>query len=124
MAQYGPTFTYLLQYFKIKPVIVTEDLQIVKSILAKNFDKFINKSYTPGYTRGQKMLGLMHVCNQHWPRVHRILTPTFSSEKLRIMSPLIQDCCERLRNKMAAVSDTDSTVDVHECLECLQWKLF
>ena len=70
------------------------------------------------------MLGLMHLRDQHWPRVHRILTPTFSSKKLRMMSPLIQDCCERLRNKMAAVSDTDSTVDVHECLECLQWKLF
>ena len=31
------------------------------------------------------------------------------------MAPLIQESCERLRNKMAAVSDTDSSIDVQKC---------
>ena len=49
-----------------------------------------------------------------WRRARRILTPTFSSKKLRMMSPLIQESCKRLRNKMAAVSDTGSSVNVRE----------
>ena len=110
MAQYGPTF---ICYFGIKPVIVTEDLQIIKSVLAKNFDNFINRSYTPGYMKGN-IRGLMHLRDDDWRRIHRILRPTFSSKKVRSMSPLIQDCCERLKNKMATVIDTDTIVDVHE----------
>ena len=43
-----------------------------------------------------------------------ILTPTFSSKKLRMMSPLIEECCKRLKNKLVAVSDTDSSIDVME----------
>ena len=110
IAQYGLTYTCFLG---IKPMIVTEDLQIIKSVMAKHFDNFVNRSYTPGYAN-DKTPGLMHLRGDDWRRVHRIVRPTFSTKKMRMMSPLIQDCCERLRNKMKAVSDTDSIVDVHE----------
>ena len=111
MSQYGPTFIY---YLGIKPVIVTEDLEIIKSIMVKNFDNFINRAYVPPLLKKGKVRGLLQLRDEHWRRVRRILTPTFSSKKLRMMSPLIQESCERLRNKIAAVSDTDSTVNVWE----------
>ena len=60
------------------------------------------------------MRGLLFLRDEAWHRIHHILTPTFSSKKLKIMSPLIQESCERLKNKMAAVSDTGSNVDVWE----------
>ena len=112
MSKYGPTFIY---YLGIKPVIVTEDLTIIKSIMVKNFDNFINRAYMPPLLlKKGKVRGLVHLRDGQWRRVRRILTPTFSSKKLRMMSPLIQESCERLRNKMAAVSDTDSSVNVWE----------
>ena len=111
MSQYGPTFIY---YLGIKPVIVTEDLEIIKSIMVKNFDNFINRAYVPPLLKKGKVRGLLQLRDEHWRKVRRILTPTFSSKKLRMMSPLIQESCERLRNKMAAVSDTGSTVNVWE----------
>jgi len=111
MSQYGPTFIY---YLGIKPVIVTEDLQIIKSIMVKNFDSFINRAYVPPLLKKGKVRGLLQLRDEQWRRVRRILTPTFSSKKLRMMSPLIQESCERLRNKMAAVSDTGNSVDVWE----------
>ena len=43
MSKYGPTFIY---YLGIQPVIVTEDLTIIKSIMVKNFDNFINSLYS------------------------------------------------------------------------------
>ena len=103
LARYGTTF---ICYFGIKPVIVTEDLEILKSIMVKKFDNFINRSYNPPLLRKEKVRGLLFSRDETWRRVRRILTPTFSSKKLRMMSPLIQESCERLRNKMAAVSDT------------------
>ena len=112
MSRYGPTF---ISYLGIKPVIVTEDLEIIKSIMVKNFDDFINRSYVPPLLKKGKVRGLLQLRDEQWRRVRRILTPTFSSKKLRMMSPLIQESCERLRNKMAAVSDTNSSVNVWEC---------
>ena len=113
MSRYGPTFVY---YVGTKPVMVTEDLEIIKSIMIKNFDSFMNRPYFPQLMRKKKERGLVMLCDEDWRRVRRMLTPTFSSKKLKAMSPLIQEGCENLRNKMAAVSDTDASVDV--------WKLF
>ena len=109
MLRYGPTF---ITYLGIKPVIVTEDLDIIKSVMVKNFDSFMNRSRVPPLLRKGKVHGLLQLRDEQWRRVRRILTPTFSSKKLRMMSPLIQESCERLRNKMAAVSNTNSSVDV------------
>ena len=64
--------------------------------------------------KGKKVHDLLQLRNEQWRRVRRILTPTFSSKKLKMMSPLIQESCERLRNKMAAVSDTNSSINVWE----------
>ena len=103
MSQYGPTY---ICYYGIRPVITTQDLDIIKSVLVKNFDNFINRPFLPplfGIVRGEQ-----------WRRVRRILTPTFTTKRLKMIAPLIQESCERLRNKMAAVSDTDSSVDVQE----------
>ncbi|XP_065914971.1 cytochrome P450 3A9-like [Dysidea avara] len=48
--------------------------------------------------------------------MRRILTPTFSSKKLRMMVPLIQESCERLNEKMSSVNNNGESVDV--------WKWF
>ena len=44
ISQYRPTF---ICYFGIKPVIMTEDLEIIKSVMVKNFDCFVNRLSTP-----------------------------------------------------------------------------
>ena len=38
IAQYRPTF---ITYLGIKPVIVTEDLEVIQSVLVKNFDRVL-----------------------------------------------------------------------------------
>ena len=111
MSQYGPTY---ICYFGIKPVIVTQDLEIIKAIMVKNFDSFMNRTYVPLLLMKGNVEGLVNLCDEQWRRVRRILTPTFSSKKLRMMSPLIEESCERLSNKIATVSDTDNSVDVWE----------
>ena len=113
MAQYGPTF---ITYFGIMPVIVTEDLEVIQSVLVKNFDSFMNNYVTPVRMKKSVASMLVSLRDEEWRRVRRIMSPTFSSKKLRMMSPLIQECGERLKNKMAAVSNTNNSVDV--------WKWF
>ena len=110
MQRYGSTF---ICYLGIKPVIMTVDVEIIKSMVVKNFDSFVNREYFPVLIRKRDVNNMLLRGND-WRRVRRILTPTFSNKKVRMMSPLIQESCKRLRNKMAAVSNTDSSVDVRE----------
>ena len=109
MSQYGPTF---ICYFGIKPVVMTQDLEIIKSVMVKNFDNFINRPYLPRLVMKGTVHSLFRLRDEQWRRIHRILTPAFSSKKLRMLSPLIQESCERLKDKMAALSDTSNSVDV------------
>ena len=109
MSQHGPTF---ICYFGIKPAVVTQDVEIMRSTMVKNFDSFNSRHDVP------QLLGtvqsFLFMTGDQWRRVRSILTRTFSSKKLRMMSPLIEERCKRLRNKLAAVSDTDSSIDVME----------
>ena len=113
MAQYRPTF---ITYLGIKPVIVTEDLKVIQSVLVKNFDSFMGRYVSPIQLKESYASMIINLRGEGWRRVRRIMSPTFTSKKLRIMSPLIQESCERLRNKMVEVSNTNSSVDV--------WKWF
>ena len=105
--QYGPTF---ICYFGIKPVIMTQEVEIIRSVMVKNFDSFVDKHYV------SRLLGIVEgipmMTGDQWRRVRRILTPTFSIKKLRMMQSLIEESCTRLRNKLVAVSDTDSSINV------------
>ena len=108
MSQYGPTF---IAYLGIKPVIVTEDLEIIKSVMSKNFNSFKNRGrFFPLLSRSD----MLELRGEHWTTIRRTITPTFSSKKLKMLSPLIQGSCEKLINKMAAVSNTNSSVNVWE----------
>ena len=109
MSQHGPTF---ICYFGIKPVIVTQDVKIMRSIMVKNFDSFINRLDAPQLLG--TVLSFLFMKGDQWRRVRSILTRTFSSKKLRMMSPLIEERCKRLRNKLVPVSDTDSSINVCE----------
>ena len=102
-------------------MVVTQDLEIIRSVQTKNFDQFINRAFTPPMLRKPNkesinVRGLLFAENEEWRRMRRILTPTFSSKKLRMMVPLIQNGCQRLNEKMSAVSNSGENVDM--------WKWF
>ena len=109
MAQYRPTF---ITYFGIKPMIITEDLEVIQSILVKNFDAFMNRVVNPIQLKKSHESMIINLYDEEWHRVRRIMTPTFTSKKLKMMSPLIQESCERLKRKIVVISNGNSSVNV------------
>ena len=110
MSHYGPTFVH---YLGIRPVVATQDAGVIKSIMATNFEKFVNRAFTiPLSQEGQARAAITQLRDDTWRRIRHTMTPGFSSKKLKMMVPLIQKSCERLRDELAAVSDTDVSVDV------------
>lgn len=112
VSKYGTTFLY---YVGIRPVVVTQDLDIIKSVLVKNFEQFTNRVYVPPLLKKQSKKngpGLLFSRDEEWRKMRRTLTPTFSSKKLKMMTPLIQESCKKLNEKMLTVSGSGESIDV------------
>jgi len=94
---------------------VTTDLEIIKSILVKDFDNFINKPYMPFLIKKEdKINELPFLQDDKWRRVRRILVPIFTSKKLRMMAPIVEEHCAKLRDELIAFSNAGESVNIWE----------
>ncbi|XP_067685881.1 cytochrome P450 3A13-like [Haliotis asinina] len=78
-----------------KPAYVISDLDILKEVFVKSFNTFRNRmklSFVPFPLN----LGVFFLDDEHWRRVRSIITPSFSSGKLRKMCAAINDCSRTL----------------------------
>ncbi|XP_067687706.1 cytochrome P450 3A8-like [Haliotis asinina] len=77
------------------PAYVISDLDILKEVLVKSFNTFRNRmkfSLVPFPFN----LGVFFLDDEHWRRVRSIITPSFSSGKLRKMGSAINECSKTL----------------------------
>lgn len=79
-----------------RPLLNIIDPDLIKAIMIRDFDHFTDRrtlnSNEPGYLKRS----LLNLKGTEWKSVRSILTPVFSSAKLRSMLPLIQECSELL----------------------------
>jgi len=113
MTKYGGIhlclFEYMKKYGKIfslctgrKASVVIADPEIAKQIMVKDFNTFTNRHFHgPRSTRG-----LLQLMDGDWRRVRSVLTPTFTTGKLKLMIPSIERSCETLVGKVQDIADT------------------
>ena len=86
------------------PVIMIRDLELIKSVAVKNFDHFPNHRMTfdpelePLFTKN-----IFSLCDERWREVRNLLTPTFTSNKMKSMFVLIRDCAKQYGNYFASL---------------------
>ncbi|XP_033230552.1 cytochrome P450 9e2-like [Belonocnema kinseyi] len=84
---------YFGMYDFMKPVIVLRDLELVKSIGVKNFESFPNhrtfvkETWDPLFARN-----LFSLTGEKWHNVRNLLSPAFTSSKMKTMYKLISQC--------------------------------
>ncbi|XP_067687709.1 cytochrome P450 3A13-like isoform X2 [Haliotis asinina] len=82
-------------YIGRTPSYIISDLDILKEVFVKSFNTFRNRvkfSLVPFPLN----LGVFFLDDEHWRRVRSIITPSFSSGKLRKMCAAINDCSRTL----------------------------
>ncbi|XP_055348320.1 cytochrome P450 3A24-like [Paramacrobiotus metropolitanus] len=93
------------------PVIVISDLEMLKSIMVKDFTHFVNRR---GFQRGNKSvlnLALTKLKDQHWKDVRSVVAPTFTSGKLRLMTALLHECCETLCESINTIAEKGAEIE-------------
>ncbi|XP_060800329.1 cytochrome P450 6a2 [Amyelois transitella] len=128
---FGPTFIMrrsyvnMLQYFydnyrdkkfvgifqARRPTLMVIDLDLSKNIMSSEFHNFSDRVSVSTDTQREPLLrNLANMSGAEWKAMRHIVTPTFSSAKMKAMFPLIADCALMLKNIL--LNDVTDEVDV------------
>lgn len=118
--QYRQILTYLLHYFRAysnaayvgiykftTPSILLRDMTLVKSILFENFDSFkdndfkINEKLDPLMSKNPTF-------SPEWKTRRNQLTPMFTSAKMKLIFPLVNDICKKALEYIELTHDNET----------------
>ncbi|KAJ8401409.1 hypothetical protein AAFF_G00386400 [Aldrovandia affinis] len=112
--KYGKVCGY---YIGRKPVVVVADPDMLRQILVKEFSSFPNRM--PMRTVSKPMSdSLLMLRDERWKRVRSILTPTFSSARMKEMVPLISTATDTLMRNLQSFAQSGESFDIHKCFGC------
>ncbi|KAI1298496.1 putative cytochrome P450 6d4 [Halotydeus destructor] len=79
-------------YAGLEPVLLVGDVDLAKRVLSTQFDDFVN--HTPFQQENAPMgQSVFTLKDNRWRETRKIITPTFTSSKLRSMQSLIDESC-------------------------------
>ncbi|XP_032682991.1 cytochrome P450 9e2-like [Odontomachus brunneus] len=97
-----PETKYAGMYDMISPVIMLRDPELIKSIALRHFDKFMN--HNTFVREDQEPLfakNLFNLRGNRWRVVRTLLSPTFTSSKMKNMFKLMSECAVDFTNFLA-----------------------
>ncbi|XP_005093691.1 cytochrome P450 3A29 [Aplysia californica] len=110
--QYGRTFG--VYYFR-KPLLVVTDLELLKQVFVKDFNHFTDRWFHGEGKLQQPMIkkGLFFEFGMDWKRIRRIMTPTFSSGKLKSLVHHMNNTGRNLGESMATYAGDGKLADAN-----------
>nr|CAH7744904.1 unnamed protein product [Callosobruchus chinensis] len=87
---------YVGGYQMMIPTLLVNDLDLIKTICVKDFDHFSNhRTFVPEDVDPLFGKNLFALKDQRWREMRAILSPSFTSSKMRGMFTLMSDCAEK-----------------------------
>ncbi|XP_076351931.1 cytochrome P450 3A8-like isoform X2 [Tachypleus tridentatus] len=109
-------------YFGRLPIIIVADLDLLRQIQIKDFQKITGRPMLiPGGSQPLKesKSHLIFIRGKHWKEVRSLLTPTFSSSKMKQVTPIMQKAVDILMEKIAPKAQTEEDFDIYEMYQGL-----
>ncbi|GFU22126.1 cytochrome P450 3A1, partial [Nephila pilipes] len=108
--KYGPLYGH---FEGSRPLLSVADLKLVREILVKEFPSFSNRrEVISGNVVVDRILFTLK--NEDWKRVRSIVSPTFTTGKIRKMVNIVKDCCQTLVKNFQNFTETGKKIDVKE----------
>lgn len=106
---------YIGLYDMTKPLIIIRDPELIKFVTLKHFDKFmdrmnfINENQDPFFGKN-----LVVLRGNRWREVRSILTPAFTSSKMKSMFKLMSDCSVDFSNYLVQLPREKRTIEMKD----------
>ncbi|KAH9416694.1 hypothetical protein DERP_012162 [Dermatophagoides pteronyssinus] len=102
-------------YRGLEPTLVVSDPAIIKRILVQDFHLFRNRN-APIKSSNVASQNLASACDDKWKRIRSILSPMFTTSKLRKMETLMSQCIDSLLNALGRIADEKKSFQVHDVM--------
>ena len=115
MYNLDPESKYIGMFEFETPMLVIRDLELIKSIAVKNFDHFPNHRMAfdpelePLFSKN-----LFSLRDERWREVRNMLTPAFTSSKMKCMFVLMRDCAKEYGDYFASLPADQSTLELKD----------
>nr|AZR39447.1 cytochrome P450 [Agasicles hygrophila] len=94
-----PNARYTGIYQSTRPLLMIKDLDLIKDIAVKNFDHFTDHSnFLSDVSEPLWARNLFALKGQKWRDMRPILSPSFTSSKMKMIFHLISECAENFSN--------------------------
>lgn len=110
--KYGRVLGY---YYGLRPVILIADPELLKTIQLKDFHKFPNRPSLFAVStsaRDTTLYALTSLKDKRWKDVRSIITPTFTTSKLKLMSPIINEAVDELVEAVEQKANTKKPFNI------------
>lgn len=102
-------------FFFLKPVYVPTNLDIIKHILTKDFNNFMDRGMYFNLEDDPLSGHLFNLEGEPWRSLRHKLSPTFTSGQMKLMFPTLADCGEKFRTYLSKFS-SEQAVDIKDTL--------
>ncbi|CAK9825003.1 Cytochrome P450 9e2 [Anthophora retusa] len=97
------------------PVIVIRDLELLTSVTVKNFDHFCDhRGFVDEELDPLSGKNLFSLRGDQWREMRKLLSPTFTSSKMKTMFHLMNDCANSFTDHIANNSRRGQVYDLKE----------
>jgi len=96
------------------PILVIRDLELIKNILVKNFEAFPDRQ---GFSNTNDFLfknNLFSLHGEKWRNVRNLLSPSFTSSKMKMMFTLMSECAVDFVKFMPTSSADEESINTKD----------
>ncbi|RLU15507.1 hypothetical protein DMN91_012501 [Ooceraea biroi] len=101
-------------YATTTPVFVLRDPEIIKSVLIKNFDSFPDRRGFEYFNDTLLTKNLFSLKGQKWRDMRALLSPSFTSSKMKIMFSLMSECAVDFAEFLSTVPEDKRDMDMKD----------
>ncbi|KAG5307127.1 CP9E2 protein, partial [Acromyrmex insinuator] len=108
---------YIGFYATTKPVLMLRDPEVIKAVIVKNFNSFTNNSIfvdVNDYVLSQNLFGLQNI---KWRHVKNLLSPSFTSSKMKIMFTFMSKYAADFAELMSTLPADKSDINIKDIFD-------
>ena len=106
---------YIGYYEFMEPMIMIRDVELAKEIMVKHFEHFRDhRGFQNGDTEIVFSKNLFALRGERWKEVRNVLTPVFTSSKMKAMFQLMNECAEKYGDALSNLTEKERVLDLKE----------
>lgn len=112
----NPKARYIGMFEFTTPLVMIRDPELIKSVTVKNFDHFQDHRVLPGIEKIEPIFSknLFGLQGERWKEVRNLLSPAFTSSKMKSMFKLMHECAVTYGNYFSSLPEGNRTLELKD----------